>query len=59
MSDERQVGITVPPWLLDSRGRLKRHPFEEAHDDPAPATRCWHCLRTREDKVHEERKDPT
>lgn len=41
-----------PAHLLDARGRLKRHPFEEAHDDPAPASICWHCHRRRTDKIH-------
>lgn len=40
------------PRVLDSRGRIKPHRFEEAHDDPAGSDTCWDCLEPRTSKVH-------
>lgn len=31
---------------------LKPHRFEEAHDDPAPAPKCWDCLKPRDHRIH-------
>ncbi len=33
--------------------RRRAHRFEEAHDDPAPASLCWNCLLPRDAKVHQ------
>lgn len=36
----------------EARARRTPHKFEEAHDDPAPATHCWECRLPRGAKIH-------
>jgi hypothetical protein len=52
----RYRGFSVSPMVIDKRGKLKPHPFEEAHDNPTPAPNCWYCLRTRTAKIHAARR---
>jgi len=52
MSERERFKQTPHEHVLDRRGRIKPHPFEEAHDDPAPAPICWYCLKGRTAKVH-------
>ena len=42
--------------VLDKRGRIKLHPFEQPHDDPAPCNTCWYCLKPRKARVHKRGK---
>lgn len=35
-------------------GYFEAHKFEEAHDDPVPAPKCWFCLEGRDAPVHQE-----
>lgn len=44
----------VARFKVDPRWK-RPHRFEEAHDDPAPASVCWHCLKPRNAKVHQAR----
>jgi general stress protein YciG len=41
-----------------SERRPDPHPFEEAHDDPAPARMCWTCGLRRNDPIHVVAKPP-
>lgn len=45
------MGRRLPDWAPKNP---KPHTFEEAHDDPAPASICWECARPRNHKVHQE-----
>jgi hypothetical protein len=57
MKPER-FALRPDPRVLDRRGRIRPHAFEEAHDSPVPAPICWACLRGREAKVHRPKQIP-
>lgn len=50
----RPVPKPVARSKVDPRYRAP-HRFEEAHDDPAPASVCWYCYKPRDAKVHQGR----
>lgn len=45
------LNITPARHVLDRRGLIKPHPFEEPHDAPGQDT-CWDCILPKEHKIH-------
>lgn len=50
----RTFVLKPDPSVLDKRGRIKPHRWEESHDVPGQST-CWYCLRHRDDDIHKAR----
>lgn len=51
-----KYGIKAAPHVLDKRGHVKKHKFEEPHDEPSGIGPCWDCLLPRESPVHDVRR---